>query len=288
MKKIQILLSRTAIIAVIMLIAASCSKKLQTASTPGDTLQYKFEEGKNYHYLNHTVVDQVIIYGGQEIGALVTSDMGFMITGLSQSDEGINLRVKVDSIVGSANSMQGNMNSDSKEVRGKEFTMTITPNGIESNLDEAEKIKYKGVGDQASNLKAAFSLIFQDLPEESIKIGYTWNKIDTVDISIEGQEAYLILNSNNIVEAKEIRNGYDCYKITSTNTGERNSSGETPQGFMSTSGSLAGTGVFYFAPEEGIIIEEITTQKFDGEISIPTGESLPMIMDIKINNKLVK
>ena len=288
MKKIQILLSRTAIIAAIILIAASCSKKLQTAGTTGDALQYKFEEGKNYHYLNNTVVDQLIVYGGQEIGALITSDMGFTLTGLGQTDEGINLKVKVDSIVGSANSMQGNMNSDSKDVRGKEFTMTLTPKGIESNLDEAEKIKYKGVGDQASNLKAAFSLIFQDLPEESIKIGYTWTKVDTVDMSVEGQSAYLILNSNNTVEAKETRNGFDCYKITSTNTGERSSSGETPQGLMSTSGSLAGTGVFYFAPKEGIIIEETSNQKFDGEISIPTGESIPMIMDIKINNKLVK
>lgn len=288
MRKIQILFSRAALIAAVILLAASCSKKLQSGSATADVLKYKYEEGKNYHYLNHTEVDQLIIYGGQEIGALINSYMGYMLTGLGQDNEGIKLRVKVDSIVGSAESMQGNMKNDAKDVRGKEFTMTLTPDGIESNLDEAEKIRFMGIGDQASNLKASFTLIFQDLPTESIKIGYTWSKTDTVDMSFEGQNAFLILNSINTIEAKETRNGYDCYKITSSYTGERNSSGETPQGFMSTSGSVKGTGVMYFAPGEGLVVEDSTNQKFDGEISIPTGESIPMIMDIKVTNKLIR
>lgn len=288
MKNEMKILRLSAILMAVLILSISCSKQLQTSKSESVILKYNFEQGTQYKYQNVSKIDQVILIGDQEIGALITSNMGFVITGVDSKDDEIGIKVRVDSITGSAQTMEGQITSDAKEVRGKEFNMAISFDGKEKRLEEAEKITYIGIGDQPSNLKASFTMLFSDMPLEAVKLGYTWTQSDTVDLTVGDQNAQIIIHSNNIIESREVVDGYDCFKITSTNTGERNASGNTPQGFMSQSGELTGTGILWFAPKEGIVIKEEVNQKYDGTLTLQTGDSFPMIMDIKIENRLIK
>ncbi|MDX2415527.1 MAG: hypothetical protein QNK33_10085 [Bacteroidales bacterium] len=271
-----------------VVILTACNKQIQTAATLDIKLKYNFEQGMEYKYLNTSETDMLMSFGGQDINQGVNSLLAYTITGAGKDGSNLSIKVKIDSLESSANSMAGQMSSNPEEVRGKEFLMTLSELGKESDLEEAELIEYMEIGDQPSNMKAAFTIMFSDLPDAVAKIGYTWTQSDTVELNAGGQNTQMIIHSNNIIEAKEVVDGYSCFKISSTNTGERSSAGNTPQGYITTSGKLTGTSVWYFAIEEGIVIKEDSFQKFDGEIGIPTGESIPMFMDIKMINKLVK
>ena len=205
-----------------------------------------------------------------------------------EDDSNLKLGIKVDSIHTAVKSMQGNMVTNPEEVMNKEFPMLLSKKGEESGLEEAAEIEYSGVGGETVNLKTTFAMIFPDLPEGPVKIGYTWADNDTIDMSVSGQTVLMIINSTNTVVAKEKYMGYDCYKIEYTNTGERNASGDTPQGFMTSSGDLTGKGYLYFAYKEGILVKDHNEQKFDGDLTLPTGDAFPMYMDIKIDVELVK
>lgn len=274
---------------IVAIMAVSCNKSVQTATKITDSkLKYNFALNQEYKYSSATIMDQLMTFGGQEIAVGAESYMDYTVTGLGKDGAKFSIKIRVDSLSQSASSMQGQMNSNPKEIIGKEFQMSVSELGKESDLEEAELIEFMAIGDQPTNMKATFLIMFADIPDAALKIGYTWTQSDTVDMSTAGQSAQMIIHSNNTVAARENFNGYDCFKITSTNTGERTSSGDTPQGFISTSGKLVGTGILYFAITEGMIVSEENIQKFDGEVSIPTGESIPMYMDIKITNELKK
>lgn len=288
MKNLKSVLKIMSLLLITVVMLTACNKTMQTASTADTKLMYNFEQDKVYKYINTSETDMLMSYGGQDINQGITSLMAYSVTGAGKEGSNLSIKVKIDSLESSASSMAGQMSNNPKEIRGKEFMMTLSELGKESDLEAAELIEYMAIGDQPSNMKAAFSILFSDLPNAAAKIGYTWTQSDTVDLSVGDQQAQMIIHSNNILEAKEVVDGYSCFKISSTNTGERSSSGNTPQGYITTSGKLSGTSVWYFAIKEGIMIKEESKQEFDGEIGIPTGESIPMFMDIKITNKLVK
>ncbi len=288
MRKLKSTIKIMSLLLITVVMLTACNKQIQTAATKDVKLKYNFEQGKEYKYLNTSETDMLMSFGGQDINQGTKSLMAYSITGVGKEGSNMSIKVKIDSLESSANSMAGQMSSNPEEVRGKEFLMTLSELGKESDMEEAELIEYMEIGDQPSNMKAAFTIMFSDLPDAVAKIGYTWTQSDTVDLDVGGTNTQMIIHSNNILEAKEVVDGYSCFKISSTNTGVRSSSGDTPQGYITTSGKLTGTSVWYFAIKEGIVIREDSNQKFDAEVGIPTGESIPMFMDIKITNRLVK
>jgi hypothetical protein len=276
------------ILTMLLVLLSGCSKHVQKSAASEDFLKYKFEENTTNKFMAKSNMSQIIVFGGQEISADIETLLSYSVTKTGENEDIIDLTIRIDSLYNRVRSAQGNMISTPEEVKNAEFTMKLSTNGKESGLAEAGNIEYTGVTGEKANLKNSFSYIFPDLPATAVNIGYTWVDNDTIDLSAGSQTVLMILNLNNTITAREKYNGYDCYRIEYTVKGERNASGDTPQGFMSQSGDLSGKGYMYYAIKEGLIVKEHNEQKLEGDLVIPTGESLPMYMDIIIDSELQK
>ena len=266
---------------------AGCGSTSKVATSTGEAVAYKFTEGKSYTYSQNSTMLQTIIYMGQEMGATVNSAIKFTLRAEAPED-GVNvLGVTIDSLGVAVKSAQGNFASDVKEIIGRSFTMKLSPTGIESDLAGAADLKYSLAG-QETNLEATFKMFFPDMPSESLTEGYTWTDTDTLDMSAGTDNATMMINSSNTVSGREKVKGYDCLVINSVMTGTRDASSNTPQGNISSTGEITGTGTYYFAPAEGLLLKDHTKIKVDGSLFIPTGESLPIIIESEYTTELIK
>ncbi|MCF8222440.1 MAG: hypothetical protein K9J25_04780 [Bacteroidales bacterium] len=268
-------------ILLVLFTTASCSKKLLSSTEKGSTLEYKFTGDDSYKYLQSSEVVQTIDFNGQDISTYINSDLGFTASAKGIANGSLILDITLDTLGVSINSMQGNMKEDISDLKGKSFMMTMDLDGDNMDLDEAAKLQYTVAGMQNSNLKASFMEIFPELPGSGTEIGYTWQDTDTVTINTETENVELILTTDNIIEAKEKKFGYDCYKVSYKLSGTRDGSSQTPQGMVLTSSDVKGTGHYYFAAKEGVIVSSHTNSNSDGSVTIPTGQNLPMYMTTK-------
>ena len=265
---------------VITLVLTGCAKKLTSSSSGEGNLQYGFTGNESYSYMQTSKMIQTVVFGGQEVNTSVNTNFGFTAKGKGIVNGDLILEITVDTMGLSINAMGNNMKEDISDLKGKNFMMTMSTKGKDKDLDEAESITFSIAGLQTSNLKSSFSTIFPGLPEENASIGYTWQDTDTINVNTETENAELIIISNNTVESREEVSGYDCYKITYLISGTRDGSSQTPQGLIVTNSDVKGSGYFYFAVKEGIIVSDHSEMKSDGDVVIPTGESIPMYMTI--------
>lgn len=264
--------------AVIMtIIMAGCASTGKVSTNTGETLAYRFEADKNYTYSQSSSMLQTIIYMGQEIGATVNSSIIFTLKPEAPVNGTNNLQVTIDSLGVAIKSAQGNFASNVEDVKGKSFTMKLSATGVESDLEGAADLKYSLAG-QETNLETIFTMFFPDMPAELVTAGYSWPDSDTIDLSAGSESATMIINSTNTVSGREMVNGYDCLVINTIITGTRDASSNGPQGNISSTGDITGSGTYYFAPAEGLLVKDNTKIKVDGSLFIPTGESIPLIL----------
>jgi len=277
------------IIALLIALTTGSCNKLMTAKKDGATsLEYEFSGNESYPYKQTSKTTQTVVFSGQEMNTVVNSRLGFTVSGRGIANDILILGVTIDTLGLKINSMQGNITENVSSVKGKSFLMSMDQKGGNKDLDEAEEITYSIAGLQTSNMKASFISIFPGLPEENIQTGYTWQETDTVNISTETENAEIIMTSNKTVESRENMSGYDCYKISYTSEGTRETSSQTAQGLIVTNADVSSTGYFYFAINEGIIVSNHTEAKSDGSLVIPTGESLPMFITTVSDLSLTK
>lgn len=268
------------------MIISGCGRKLTSSGSSAGNLEYGFTGNESYSYKQTSTVNQSMVFGGQEINTSVNSELGFTTAGRGIANGSLILEVTVDTLGISISGMGTSMKEDIKEMKGKSFMLTMDPKGENKNLDDAGKMTYTIGGMQTADLKESFMMIFPELPKENIRTGYTWQDTDTVTINTETETAEMIINSNNTVESREEVAGYDCYKISYTFTGTRDGSSQTPQGLVIMNLDVTGTGYYYFAIKEGIIISDNTEMKMNGDLVIPTGDSVPLYMTNKSELKL--
>jgi len=262
-------------------IMTSCGKKIASSASGAGNLEYVFTGNKAYSYTQASAVTQSIVFGGQDINTSVISELGFTATGKGIAGGSLILEIAVDTFGVSFSGMGTSMKEDMKDLKGKSFMMTMDPKGDNKDLDEAKSMTYTVGGVQTSDLKESFMMIFPELPKENVQIGYTWQDTDTLNINTDSETAEMIINSNNTVESREEFAGYDCYKINYTVSGTRDGSSQTPQGLIIMNLDISGTGYYYFAINEGIIVSDNVDLKMDGDLIIPTGDTVPIYMTTK-------
>ncbi|MGM0666302.1 MAG: hypothetical protein ACQETA_03180 [Bacteroidota bacterium] len=275
------------LIIIIALTVAGCAKQLSSASKGENNLEYEFTGSESYSYMQTSDVIQSIVFGGQDVNTSIKTKAGFTAEakGISQGD--LILEITVDTLLISLNSMGTSMNEDISDVRGKSFLMTMSKKGKDLNLDEAENISYSIAGLQTSNLKASFITIFPTLPEGNISVGHTWQDTDTITVNTETENSEMILSTDYTVEAREKVSGYDCFRISYMSSGTNDGSSQTPQGLVVSNADVDIRGYYYFAIKEGVIISDHSEMKSDGDLSLPSGESIPMYTTVSTDLKLL-
>ena len=271
---------------VIILGLSGCGKKMASSTSAVSDLKYSFSGQDAYSYLQESRIIQTVVFQGQEVSSTINSDMGFTTTPKGIAEGSLMVEVTIDTLGLSVNSMGGSMNENISDIQGKSFMMSMDAKGDNKNLDEAENLTYTVAGTSETNMKSSFMMIFPRLPEANLKVGYTWEDTDTLNVNTSTETMEMITQSKYTVEAREKVSDFDCYKIAYEVAGTRDGSSQTPQGMILTNADISGTGYYYFAMKEGIIVSDHSSIKADGSVVIPTGDSLPMYMTINADLKL--
>lgn len=201
------------------------------------------------------------------------------------------LSITIDGLSVKASSPQGEMEADTEELVGKGFDMTLTKLGVEGGLPDHDTLMYAMGTEGAKSVIPGFGVIFPDLPDGPIKVGDTWPaRLEMTEESSDGSVA-ITIDAVNTLEGLDTIDGFECARITAVLTGTIIGGG-TQQGVPWTMETVTdGTGTWYFAYDEGILVSDWTEGTADGNIVIdgPDGQvTLPVTREFNMVTELLK
>ncbi len=260
------------------------SQKASEKTTKDGTIRlvYNYPAEVPVMYLNISKITQAMDIEGQPIDVYVNSAFGCSVRQTGKDGNNLKLEIRIDTIGQIVDSPQGYAGGAVSGVSGKLFNILIAPDGKEIDVSEAEKIVYNIEGSGETNVLSSFIDFFPDLPAGNIEPGDTWDSSDSVNIDSPSMSMKMVYSSVNKLEGIENLNGVECAKITSELTGTRSMSTMSQGMEIYTSGSFTGTGVMFFAINEGYFINQTQSAKMTGNIEVyaPQAMTFPLVMDI--------
>ena len=252
-------------------------------------LEYNYPADKSFKYVTDTKIVQNMDVNGQSMLVNISMYMGCEVKSAGKQGENLKLEIKIDSMAQNIESPQGTAGGPINDVKGKVFSMIISPAGEAMDLTEASKIVYTIEGSGESNLSQEFLNYFPSLPKGAVKPGDTWVSNDTIDTKTQNNAIWMPVESSNNFEGIENIDGIDCAKISATLSGSRKMTTQSQGMDILTNGPFTGTLVLLFAVKEGYLIKETVTTKMTGNVEIPSQNmSFPVVMDITSINQNVK
>lgn len=294
MKKLQIkFLSATGLILIlseILSIGYSQRKTDQSLLKGGTKLEYNYQAGKIFKYTTVSKIVEDMDVNGQSMLVNVAIDMACEVKAVGKVGENLKIEIKIDSIVQIVESPQGTTGGSINDVKGKVFSMVISPEGTALDLTEASKVTYTMEGSGESNLSQTFMTYFPVLPKNAVNPGDIWATNDTIDSKTQSNSLWMPVQADYKFEGIENIDGIDCAKITATLSGTRKMSNQAQgMGDIKTSGPFTGTQTLLFAIKDGYLIKESVTSKMTGTIEIPDQNmNFPVVMTITSSHEIVK
>ena len=167
--------------------------------------------------------------------------------------------------------------------------LTVSPRGEVLDSGRAAEVTYflGGAGEQG--IDADFGDFFPGLPEGPVKVGDSWSYEGGIPGNSFNPETQIVMTSVNTLEGYETIDGMECAKITSTFTGELVTEGESSPGTAISGGPVEGSGVWYFAYEEGLLVKATRNVRARTEIAMmdPGSPLVPALEETKIEIGLV-
>lgn len=254
------------------------------------TLAYQFLEGKGLSYRDTSTETQNLDVMGQSITAKNLSSREFSIKPKGLKDGNYLLNVTIDAFKMNTESSQGSLSADSSTVTGKNFDMTISRLGKETDTAGAASIQYDLGAAGRRNLGAAFDNFFPDLPDHPVKMGDTWPTEDTVVDKSDMGTTRVVLKLVNTIDGFETVDGYECARIKTTGKGAMTGNLEQNGTSLAVDGSVEGTMTWYFAIKEGIFIKADQKQSVAGTITAgaPANLVIPITGENQEEIRLIK
>jgi hypothetical protein len=219
----------------------------------------------------------------------ISMTLGCQIKSTGKQGENLNLEISIDTMAQNVESPQGSAGGSISDVKGKVFTIVISPSGKIVDLSGASKIVYTVEGSGESTMNQSFMGYFPVLPKNAVKEGDTWISNDTLDSKAETNTIWMPVEANYKFEGIEKIDGIDCAKISSTLSGTRKMTTKSQGMEIHTSGPFTGTQTMFFAVNEGYFIKQTVVSKMTGNIEIPDQNmSFPVVMTINSTNQIVK
>lgn len=253
-------------------------------------LAYNYPSDKPVKYLLTGKIIQTMDIMGQVMEVNIASAFGCSIKSKGLIDKNLNLEVSIDSMYQKVESPQGSVGGVVKDAMGKVFTMSITPEGKETDLTEAEKVVINIEGSGATDAAQSFNEFFPDLPAGLVSPGFTWTVADTMKTKSASNSMVMAYKSENKFDGYEDINGIKCAKISSVVSGDRVIVTQSQGMDITVKGPFTGTSIVHFSPEKGYFIKQTANSKQTGtvEITSPENMSFPVVMEMSSVNEVVK
>lgn len=250
-------------------------------------LKYNYKKGESLQYINDMNVNSIVQVMGQEMktATLAKITLGLKVDGVKENNNMV-LISTIDSGFVKVQSPRQDTTISLNFLAGKKSKLEVSQLGKTVSKEIVDTINNPLLG--AIGNQENFRLF--NLPENPIKIGESWNSLDTVSMDMMGGKVTNISNYKNILAGKEEILGYKCLKITFTgdNKSEGNVSVMGQKLFLEGTGKMSGT--VYFEPVKGIIVQIESNNDMEMTMAT-TGEQnmiIPVTQSVKNNMKIVK
>ena len=280
-----------AFVAMAGLVALSgCAGTCGTSAT-GVMLEYRMDEGDVLAYRQSSDMVQTMEVQGQSIPIESNEALEFSLL-VNGRNKGLHdLTVTVDGVSVVASTPQGSTEAEASDAIGQSFDMTLTSLGKEGGLPENDEFVYSMEPQGDRSLIPMFSEMFPDLPDHPIEIGDTWPAVLKMDDDTGGTNLSVVIEAVNTLVGFEEFRGYECAKITSVLSGTIEGSGRQNGANWILTSDNNGTGVWYFAYKDGILVSDISEGTATGSITVtaPNGEvTMPVTRVYTMSTELVR
>lgn len=264
----------------------------QTTFSQNDAVKlvYNFPAETPVKYLGVGKIVQTMDVMGQVMEVNVSSAFGCSIKSKGLIKKNLNLEVRIDSMYQKVDSPQGSAGGVLKDALGKVFTISITPEGKETDLTEAAKVAINIEGSGMTDAAQSFTDFFPDLPAGLVTPGFTWSVTDSIKTKSASTSTVMVYKSENKFDGFEDMKGIKCAKITSVVSGDRVIVTQSQGMDITSKGPFTGSSVVYFSTEKGYFIKQTVNSKQTGtiEITSPENMSFPVVMEMTSVNEVVK
>lgn len=286
------------IVALVLLVVLSiglgtgCSGKQDPWGDPqsGLILTYRMPEDRTLQYALAFDQTHTLSAMGQERSFANRRTIDFSATPAGSSDGNLLVTITIDAMNLTLDTPRGENTLDVMKIREKSFELTLSPLGQVLDSGEAAQITYflGGAGEQG--IDNDFRDLFPGLPDGPVQVGDTWTHKGSVPGKSFNPETSIELESVNTLEGFETVDGMECAKITSQFTGELVTAGESTPGTAVSGGPVTGSGIWYFAYKEGVLVKATRTVRATTEVDMgdPGSPPVPAVEETKIEVGLVK
>lgn len=262
-------------------LSAGCAAKKQTWGDPrtGLLLTYRMPEDKSLRY--QSTIEQTHNMrgmGGRSRAFDATRTVEFSATSKGVDGGNHQLSITIDRLEFRLETPRGEMGREVSEVVGKSFDMVLSPRGEELSLSGADAAVYDLGPAGRQDVEDMFVTFFPDLAAGPVRLGETWTSTSTTTDKAYGSGAMVNLESVNTLEGLETVDGVECVKITSAIGGTMEGASADPREIAAVAGAIEGTGVWYFAHKEGVLVKMTTSVRVTGEMTMGGQQGIPMPM----------
>ncbi|MDM7926759.1 MAG: hypothetical protein QUS35_12155 [bacterium] len=240
--------------------------------TPGTALRYE----------SSSKMQQQMTFGEQPFQ--IDADSRSVVTMKPAAGNPVALQVTIDSTTMKSASPMGDMSPDLSGLTGRPFGMTLSVLGKETLAPEAASIQVDlGQMGGKRGVQADFADFFENLPAVPVRVGESWNSMDTVTVEQGGMNIVMVVESRSTLTGLEKVRDLECCRIAVESKGKMSGSGEQMGAKLSMTGDIQSKGTWAFAYKKGLMAESSveTTTESTVEISGPEDMTMPMKTSVK-------
>ena len=274
----------------VSLVGGGCASKKEIWGNPktGLVLRYKAPENNTMSYSKTMDFRQRMDINGQQVSVDAIQDLSYSMSPGKSNDHMMHYLITIDSADYAISSPRGELNPDLSSIIGESFGMDVSSMGYEKIDEQAKNIKYSLEGEEQS-VASNFSSLFPELPEHPVKIGDTWSSVDSIVEENSRGDLLLIFNNFHTLVSIEKFRGLDCVKVETKIVGTMNAGGKEEDVVYSYDGDMTGSGTWYFAYKEGMLVQETGEGTGSGNIKIPSRDmSIPMTREFRVEHTLLQ
>jgi hypothetical protein len=255
----------------------------------GLILSYRMPEGQTQHYAvafdqSHTLSAQ-----GQERSFGNGRTIDFSATPAPSSDGNLPMTITIDAMTLTIDTPRGSNELDVQKIREQSFDLTLSPSGEVVDIGKAAEITYflGGAGEQG--IDNDFRYLFPVMPEKPLQVGDSWTHPSGTPGKSFNPQTFIDMRVVNTLAGYETIDGMECAKISSEFSGELVTEGDPKPGMAISGGPVTGSGVWYFAYKEGLLVKASRTVVATTEVQMggPGTPPVPAAEETKIEIGLV-
>jgi len=264
----------------LVLVLAFCIIGSSVYGQESVALKYNFKEGKTFRMtmsMNTTIVQSMM---GQEMkvvaDAVSKSEMKFTKV---DPEGNATATMSIISMSVKTSAMGREEEENKTDFKKDGMIMVFSPSG---------KVSTKITDTTLSSIESISNMKFFLLPVRDIKIGEKWfdKQIDTMQMQPTNPITFMTTSTDSeyTLIGKEIKDGRELYKISTTGTLEIAGKGKKSGMYLFVEGTGQASGFFYFDPSISMVVYSESDGEINNKITV-TGQqnmTIPMSQKMKI------